>query len=162
MAVSENLRLGLGALFLALALLLPGPAAAAPVDEALFKKIEANLICVDGCGMLLATCDNEVAGQERAQIRELLAGGATEEQVYAYMLNVYGEEVLAAPPTTSALNVMAWVLPFLGILAGGFFAYLLLDRWVFNRRARAVQLPVPEEDLAAYEDLLEAELRKYL
>lgn len=138
--------------------------AAQQVDEALFKKIEANLMCTDGCGMPLATCDNATAQRMRQQIREQLAAGLTEQEIYSYMVGIYGEEVMAAPPPHVPFNLVAWVMPFLALLAGALIIYLALDRWVFNRRQAVRQeLDVAEEaDLEAYEGLLQREIKKYL
>lgn len=71
---------------------------AGAVDEALFKQIEKNLMCTDGCGMYLSTCDNATAERMRGEIRAKLAEGASADQIYKYMIGIYGEEVMAAPP----------------------------------------------------------------
>ncbi len=133
------------------------------VDEALFKKIEANLMCTDGCGMYLAACDNTTAQRMRQQLRERLLAGDTEQQIYAYMISIYGEEVMAAPPKTNFLNITAWVLPFLGILGGGMVIYIAVDKWVFHRQGRRAEKPDAEDaaELAAYEEILNAEMKKY-
>ncbi|TDA68571.1 MAG: cytochrome c-type biogenesis protein CcmH [Clostridia bacterium] len=138
--------------------------AAQGVDETLFKKIEANLMCTDGCGMPLATCDNATAQNMRQQIREQLAAGLTEQEIYSYMVGIYGEEVMAAPPPHVPFNLVAWVMPFLAILAGALIIYLALDRWVFDRRQAAHREPdaAEEADLEAYEGVLQREMKKYL
>lgn len=155
----------LAGMFVALAGFAPRLGYAAPeVDEALFRKIEVNLMCTDGCGMPLATCDNATAQRMRQQIREQLAAGLTEQGIYSYMVGIYGEEVMAAPPPHVPFNLFAWLTPFLAILAGALIIYLALDRWVFNRsQAAAPESDVAEEvDLEAYEGVLQREMRKYL
>lgn len=154
----------LASLALSLAVILASfPAAAEEVDEELFRKIEANLMCTDGCGMYLAACDNATAERMRQQIREKLAAGLTEKEIYAYMISIYGEEVMAAPPPQVPFNITAWVTPFLAILGGGVAIYLALDRWVFNRHRATPQETTDEEiNLAGYEGILEEEIKKYL
>lgn len=143
-------------------ILLLGTTSAWAIDEQLFKKIEASLMCTDGCGMYLPTCDNDTAQKMRAEIRSQLEAGASEKEVYAYMVSLYGPEVMAAPPKDNALNISAWVLPFLLILAGGLVIYLVLDRWVFNnRRQTAVQAEAVEEVPVEYEGILNKEIKKY-
>ena len=138
------------------------PATKVEVDEALFKRIEGNLMCTDGCGMILPTCDNNTAQQMRQQLREKLASGAKEDEIYAYMISIYGPEVMAAPPVDNPLNVAAWVLPFVAILAGGLFIYLLLDKWVFNRRAdEKPEAPLEAGVSAEYDHLLDEEMKKH-
>lgn len=138
--------------------------ASAPVDEEQFRQIESNLMCTDGCGMWLPSCDNATAQQMRTEIRNKLAEGASAKQIYAYMISVYGEEVMAAPPPQSRFNLAAWALPFLLILGGALVIYLAMDKWVFNRAAAAVDelQEIDEQEIAVYEDLLETETRKFL
>lgn len=140
------------------------PARAQEIDEAMFNRIEANLMCTDGCGMNLAVCDNATAQAMRQEVRQQLAQGMSEPEIYAYMISIYGEEVMAAPPPHVPFNLVAWVAPFVGILLGGLVIYLSLDRWVFNRR-RSPGPPLQESekiDLQAYEEVLEQEIKKYL
>lgn len=147
-----------GLLFLAAAT----ASAAGTVDEGLFKEIEANLMCTDGCGMALQSCDNATAEKMRTELRAKLSEGATKEQIYAYMISVYGEEVMAAPPPRNALNIIAWVLPFVALLAGGAGIYVAVDRWVFERRhaPRPDEQDVDDAELAAYDEILDEEVKK--
>ncbi|MHB1125819.1 MAG: cytochrome c-type biogenesis protein [Bacillota bacterium] len=132
------------------------------VDEALFRKIESNLICTDGCGMYLPACDNSFAQQMRKDIRLKMTEGLAEKEIYAYMISIYGEEVMAAPPPSVPFNITAWVLPFVGILAGGLVIYMALDKWVFyNESGNKQEDQVEAADLAAYDDVLEDEVKKY-
>ena len=154
--------------FMILSVLLLGMAvpamSAEPVSEEMFRKIEANLMCTDGCGMYLPACENATAQQMRAEIRTKLTEGATADQIYAYMINIYGEEVMAAPPPQSRFNLTAWVLPFLLILGGGLVIYLALDRWVFNRNAAyaIAEAEIDDSEIEAFEDVLDRETRKFL
>lgn len=132
------------------------------VDEALFKKIEANLMCTDGCGMYLKACDNNTARQMRVEIRQKLSEGMTEQEIYGYMMEIYGEEVMAAPPPSKPFNITAWVTPFLAVLGGGVVIYMALDRWVFNAQSKVDhEDSVSQAEIAEYEEKLEEEVRKY-
>ncbi|GAW93737.1 cytochrome c-type biogenesis protein [Calderihabitans maritimus] len=136
--------------------------AAGVVDEELFKKIEANLMCTDGCGMYLKACDNYTAQQMREEIRQKLAEGMSEEEIYGYMISIYGEEVMAAPPPNVPFNITAWVTPFLAILGGGLVIYLALDKWVFYREQnRQAEEELDEIEAAEYEEILNEEMKKY-
>ncbi|MBO8167857.1 MAG: cytochrome c-type biogenesis protein CcmH [Thermoanaerobacteraceae bacterium] len=131
------------------------------VNEQLFKEVEAALMCTDGCGMYLRACDNDTAQQMRAEIREKLAAGMTPREIYGYMIGVYGEEVMAAPPPSILFNLTAWVTPFLTILGGGLMIYLALDKWVFYRRAAEKDISYEAIDLEEYEGIIEEEMKKY-
>lgn len=157
----------LAVLILGLVLGAAGAARGAVVDQDLFKEIEGNLVCTDGCGMALKNCDNATAMRMRSDIRQKLAEGATKEQIYAYMISVYGEEVMASPPPQNPLNIAAWVLPFVGLLGGGALLYAALDKWVFysGHTGPGEKEPGPEVDeaeLAGYDQILDKEMKKYL
>ncbi|MDK2986325.1 MAG: cytochrome c-type biosis protein CcmH [Clostridia bacterium] len=155
------MRSALVLILINLVVVLPVSAAEPVVNEELFKEIEANLMCTDGCGMYLQACDNATAQQMRQEIREKLAEGMTPEQIYAYMINIYGEEVMAAPPPSVPFNISAWVTPFLAILGGGLMIYLALDKWVFNNETSESQIEVDDVDLAEYEDIIDEEIKRY-
>ncbi len=148
-------------LLLNLFLTLPVYAGTQVVDEETFKKIEANLMCTDGCGMYLQACDNATAQQMRREIREKLSEGMTPEEIYGYMISIYGEEVMAAPPPSIPFNITAWVTPFLAILGGGLMVYMALDKWVFYNRTAEDDTDVDDADLAEYEELLDEEIKKH-
>ncbi|KAA0257152.1 cytochrome c-type biogenesis protein CcmH [Deferribacter autotrophicus] len=131
-------------------------------DYALFKKIEANLMCTDGCGMYLKACSNNTAEEMRKLIKKLLIEGKSEKDIYAYMINIYGEEVMAAPPVSSSFNILAWVTPFLGLLAGALIIYIALDKWVFNKRAKKEpDIEIDEITKAEFDPLLDEEIKKH-
>lgn len=148
-------------LLISLMVALPAYAEGVVVDEATFKKIEANLICTDGCGMYLQACSNQTAQQMRTEIRQKLSEGMTPEQIYGFMINIYGEEVMAAPPPSVPFNITAWVTPFLAILGGGLVVYMALDKWVFYNKDTSNDLGVDESDMAEYEELLDEEIKKH-
>ncbi|MBO8168604.1 MAG: cytochrome c-type biogenesis protein CcmH [Thermoanaerobacteraceae bacterium] len=158
----QKVILLLAVLLLNLVFALPALAEEYVVDEKLFKEIEANLMCTDGCGMYLKSCDNATAQQMRAEIRQKLKEGMTPEQIYGYMISIYGEEVMAAPPASIPFNIAAWVTPFLAILGGGLLIYTALDKWVFYRKtAESDTVLIDEADLAEYEELVDEEIKKY-
>ncbi len=59
----------------------------------------------------------EISFQMRAVIREMLAEGRSREEILDYFVDRYGPDILAAPPKTGA-NLLAWILPIVGIVAG--------------------------------------------
>ncbi|MGA1847149.1 cytochrome c-type biogenesis protein [Deferribacter abyssi] len=131
-------------------------------DYALYKRIEANLMCTDGCGMYLKACSNNTAEEMRKMIIKLLMEGKSEKEIYAYMINVYGEEVMAAPPVSSSFNILAWIIPFIGLLGGVLIIYIALDRWVFNRQVRKEpDVEIDEITKAEYEFILDEEIKKH-
>ena len=141
------------------------PASAAPVDQKLQQEIEDNLVCQDGCGMILSACENQTAEYMRKIIVDRLGKGQTKEEIMGYFVSIYGDKVLAAPPV-KGFNITAWVTPFVVILAGGVMVYFVLDKWVFYAKLDHMDRDEKESetqtDLSEYEDKLDTELRKYL
>jgi cytochrome c-type biogenesis protein CcmH len=111
--------------------------------------IEDEVMCTI-CGTLLAESDSPQADRERALIRKLIAQGEDKDQIKEALVAQYGPRVLATP-SGHGFDLLAWLVPGLGILlvlvAGG----LTLTR----QRARARRAPPPDEP-----DLEQADLSR--
>lgn len=59
----------------------------------------------------------EISFQMRAVIREMLAEGRSREEILDYFVDRYGPDILAAPPKAGA-NLLAWILPIVGVALG--------------------------------------------
>jgi len=129
------------ALTLALVMLFIGVASAqsgetgASYDEAKAQEIDRMLMCPVCPAQTIDQTEVQLAKQMRAQVRELLASGATREEVLAWFSapERYGPSVLAEPPR-SGFYLMAWIVPgvvVVAALAGG----LLALRAMRGRRA---------------------------
>ena len=122
-------------------LMLAGIAAAqsgeegASYDEAKAQEIDRMLMCPVCPAQTIDQTEVPLAKQMRAQVRELLAAGATREEVLAWFSTPerYGPSVLAEPPR-SGFYLIAWIVPgvvVVAALAGG----LLALRAMRGRRA---------------------------
>ena len=94
--------------------------------------LAAELRCPDCQGLSVADSPTASAVEIRRQIGELIAGGASDEDVRRHFVDRYGEWILLAPTAP-----FAWLLPFLVVLGGG--AALLL--WLRSRAGPAVPAP---------------------
>jgi cytochrome c-type biogenesis protein CcmH/NrfF len=92
---------------LALVLLLGLTAAAEP--QASLPDIEDEVMCVE-CRTALNVSNAPVADQERAFIRARIAEGMTKAQIKAALVEEYGPDVLAEPPS-EGFDVAAWLVP---------------------------------------------------
>ena len=100
--------------------------------------LAAELRCPDCQGLSVADSPTASAQEIRRQIDELIAGGATDDDVRAHFLARYGEWIRLAPSAGAA-----WVIPFL-VVAGG---VLLLGAWLVRRPppdSTAVSIPADE------------------
>ncbi len=97
--------------------LLPGTVEADPVvrQQALSERI-ACPICD---GQSLAESGAEVAVDLKILIGEQIADGMTDDEIYTYFSDRYGEQVLLDPPLAS-WGIALWLLPLaaLGVGAG--------------------------------------------
>ncbi|NIA28659.1 MAG: hypothetical protein GWP06_01945 [Actinobacteria bacterium] len=133
------------------------------VGTAQTNDIERGLSCQCGCGMTVATCvgamDCSAASKIDSEVRSLVKQGIAKDQIYAFLVKTHGEQILAAP-TKRGFNLMAWVLPFIVIIASGIILYLLLKRWDRNKQVNSK--PSREQKLDPdYEKQLDEELKEY-
>jgi cytochrome c-type biogenesis protein CcmH len=124
-----------------------------PTDDEV-NAIAKNLYCPVCENVPLDVCGTVACQQWRQQIHDKLAEGWTEQQIYDYFVELYGDRVLAAPPARG-LNWLVYILPPLIILLGGYAVARLLRNW----RAQEME-PVEnhQQDKDDYVQRLEQEL----
>jgi cytochrome c-type biogenesis protein CcmH len=115
--------------FLALA------ASAAAADPPTLGDLEDEVICPT-CQTTLELSNSPVATQMRTFIRERIAAGNSKEEIKAQLVDEFGQGVLAAPPK-SGFNLVAWLLPLVGLLAA-----LVAVTFAARRYARPRPQPV--------------------
>ena len=110
---------------------------AAPTHAERAAALAAELRCPDCQGLSVADSPTASAREIRRQIDELVAGGATDDEVRAHFVARYGEWIRLAPSSTAL-----WLIPFGVLLAGG----ALLVAWLLRRpRSSAMQDATPTE-----------------
>jgi cytochrome c-type biogenesis protein CcmH len=122
-------------------------AAFAADDPALEKRVSAladELRCLVCQNQTLADSNAPLAVDLRNQIREQLAGGASEREVVDFMVARYGDFVLYRPPF-KASTLLLWAGPFLFLLLG----VAVLVRRLTKPRPPAPQLSDAERARAA-------------
>ncbi len=139
-------------------------ASPARVNAATVSDISQQLICQCGCTLVLANCTHgECMSRDTMTtlIEQKLAQGQSEEQIIQSFVAQYGEQVLASPPK-KGFNLVAWVLPFVAILAGGGVIYLALKKWVWRgKQAPTIANGEAEEGDEEYRRRLEQELEEF-
>lgn len=91
------------------------------------RAIATKLRCPVCASLSVADSPSEMAGQMQEMINERLAQGQGEKEILAYFVSRYGEWILLEPKKTG-INLLLWLLPFLGLGGAGLFAYLFLRR----------------------------------
>jgi cytochrome c-type biogenesis protein CcmH/NrfF len=110
---------------LALVLLLGLTAAAEP--QTTLPDVEDEVMCVE-CRTALNVSNAPVADQERAFIRARIAEGMTKAQIKAALVEEYGPDVLAEPPS-EGFDVAAWLVPAGLVALAALGIALLARRW---------------------------------
>ena len=99
-------------------------------DEADAQAIDRMLMCPVCPAQTIDQTEVPLAKQMRAQVRELLASGATRSETLNWFRERYGPGIVAEPPR-SGINLIAWVVPGVVIilaLAGGLLALRAMRR----------------------------------
>ena len=138
--------LALGAAVLVVVTSLGSAGVRTPAERA--AELAAQLRCPDCQGLAVADSPTASAVEIRRQIAELIAGGATDEEVRRHFVDRYGEWILLAPN-----GPVAWLLPFAVVLGGG----LALLAWLRHGDgdAAAARRPVDSEERRRLRDEVE-------
>jgi cytochrome c-type biogenesis protein CcmH len=104
------------------------PVAANPQIEAHMMAIASELRCLVCQNQTIADSHADLAVDLRQQIREMIAADKSEQQIYDYMTDRYGDFVLYRPPFKASTLVL-WVGPaVLLLLAVGTLVLVLRRR----------------------------------
>lgn len=114
-----------------------------PALQSRFEQITKELRCLVCQNESIADSNAELAGDLRKQVQELLVAGKSDDDIFDFMTQRYGEFVRFSPPL-SAKSLFIWGAPFLMLLLGGFIIY---------RVARARGAMPLDDEIAAGPDL---------
>ena len=130
-----------------------------PTDNEV-NAIASKLYCPVCPNTPLDVCETQACADWRAQIRDQLTAGWSEEQVMAYFVEQYGERVLAEPER-SGFNSLVWILPVVAVGLGLFVAFQVLRGWKHGHETSG-ETPVSAEPTIAAETRakIERELRE--
>jgi len=112
-------------LLVALVLVLGLTAAAEP--QTTLPDVEDEVMCVE-CRTALNVSTAPVADQERAFIRDRIAEGMTKDEIKAALVQEYGPDVLAEPPS-EGFDVAAWLVPAALVALAALGIALMARRW---------------------------------
>jgi cytochrome c-type biogenesis protein CcmH len=123
--------------------------------EARVMRLGKQLRCAVCQGVSIADSPASMARAQLDKVRELVAEGKSDEEIYAYFIDRYGEWVLLEP-TRGGLNVVLWLGP-LALLGLG----LLVIGMQSKKRPAAAPAPAPTPSAAepSADDALLAQVR---
>ena len=136
--------------------------ASAPSAEAVsaddVNTVAKELWCPLCSGVRLDACELRACEQMKDVIADKLTAGESTQNIKSYFVQQYGPQVLGEPPL-EGFNWLAWILPIVVLVGGGFF--------LWSRTRRMVRQPKPTPVAAAaepgdhYNQELEKELKQY-
>lgn len=129
-----------------------------PTDDDV-NRVAKKLYCPVCPNTPLDVCDTQACKDWRAQIKDELSQGWTEQQIIDYFVAQYGERVLAEPER-KGFTSLVWLLPVLSALLGLWIVYEILRGWRKRQLAEPAQ-PRPMTDIAPeVRQRIERELRE--
>jgi cytochrome c-type biogenesis protein CcmH len=109
-------------------------------------------------------CTLSTAYETRNEIYELLKQGMDKDEVLDFLVDKYGERILASP-VKSGFHLTAWLLPGFALLGGGGIIVFLVRRWARKNTTEAVDHHNEETKTAMSSEAqqrVQAELKNWL
>jgi len=121
----------------AFCLLLSASLALTPAQQSRAERLGDNLRCPICTGVPITESTNDISREMLRDVREQVAAGRSDREVYRYFAARYGNFVLLDPPKEGS-NLVLWGAPLAALAAGG--AVL----WGFLRRSSSSRRPAGE------------------
>jgi len=93
-----------------------------PALQARFERIAKELRCLQCQNESIADSNADLARDLRRQVREMLVAGKSDDAIFSFMTDRYGEFVRFAPPL-SPKTALIWGAPFFMLLLGAAVIY---------------------------------------
>jgi cytochrome c-type biogenesis protein CcmH len=103
------------------------PAFDDPAQQARYERIIHQLRCLQCRSESIADSGVTLAADLRRQVRDMMAAGKSDEEIYQHMVDRYGDYVLYKPPLV-ARTLVLWGAPILLLLGGGAIAAFVIAR----------------------------------
>ena len=87
------------------------------------NKIFKNLRCLICQGQSVADSNSEFAQTIKLVVRDQIKDGKSEEEIYDFLIEKYGEWIVYKPPLNK-VNFLLWLLPYLVFITGGVIIFL--------------------------------------
>jgi len=107
------------------------------------NRVAKQLYCPVCPNTRLDVCETKACEDWRAQIRDQLSEGWTDQQIIDYFVAQYGERVLAEPQR-QGFTSLVWFPPLIVVLVGLGIVYEILRNWRKQQPVLATAGPTPE------------------
>lgn len=113
-----------------------------PTDNDVIR-VAKQLYCPVCPNTPLDVCETKACQDWRAQIRDQLSQGWTDQQIIDYFVAQYGERVLAEPQR-KGFTSLVWFLPLIAVLVGVGIVYEILRNWRKQQSTSVAAVALPE------------------
>jgi len=103
------------------------PAFEDPAQQARYERVIRELRCLQCRSETIADSNATLAADLRRQVREMMAAGKSDQEIFQHMVDRYGDYVLYKPPLV-ARTLLLWGAPILLLLGGGAIAVFVIAR----------------------------------
>jgi cytochrome c-type biogenesis protein CcmH len=130
-------------------------------EDARFQDLGHHLMCVCGCSQILLECNHvgcTYSDRMRGELAASLDRGDNDELALQSFIQKYGTTVVAAP-STKGFGRVAWIMPFVALIAGMATVILVVRSWK-NRPTPALAdgiQPVRGPELERFRDQADKE-----
>ena len=91
------------------------------------KEIQKNLRCLVCQGQSISDSNSDFAQTIKMVVDDLINEGLTEDEIYTFMSDKYGEWIVFKPQL-NIQNSLLWILPYMALILGGFFIIKLFNK----------------------------------
>ena len=91
------------------------------------KEVQKNLRCLVCQGQSISDSNSDFAQTIKMVVDDLINEGLTEEEIYSFMSDKYGEWIVFKPQL-NIHNSLLWFLPYIILILGGFFLFNLIKK----------------------------------
>ena len=102
-------------------------------NESLDSKIYKNLRCLVCQGQSIADSNSEFALTVKSVVEDKLKEGITEEEIYKFMAEKYGDWILYNPPLKKQ-SILLWILPYVFFIVSGLAIFFIFKKTLKHKR----------------------------
>ena len=84
------------------------------------REISQNIKCLVCQNQSIDESNSEIAKDLKVLIKDKLKDGVTDEEIYKFLRDRYGDTILLKPPLETN-TILLWFLPFIILVFGSFF-----------------------------------------
>ncbi len=127
----------------------------APEFEQRYENILSELRCLVCQNQTVAESSSDLANDLRIEVKEMIEKGASDQEIFDFMSDRYGDFVLYNPPLKPR-TLLLWIGPFVLLIGGVMLAILLVRK----RSKSVVDSDLSDQDKQRLKDLLNEENKK--